>query len=217
MDNILRFNGNPNLETERLLPWYVTGQLDPEDRLQVEAHLAECAECRAELVLERKLGTEVARLPVEAGLDWEAFSRGLDPAPPPRAPEGRVLPMIRRALARPGRTGWFLSAQVAFIAALAMVVVPVLRPAPAPYHALGAAPAPANGNGNAIVIFRPDTSEQALRETLNTNGARLVDGPTAADAYVLHLPAERRDAVIARLRADHDIVLAEPIDAGATP
>ncbi|WP_019833522.1 zf-HC2 domain-containing protein [Sphingomonas sp. PR090111-T3T-6A] len=215
MGNILRFNGNPHLETERLLPWYVTGQLDPEDRLQVEAHLAECEECRAELMLERKLGGEVARLPIGAGLDWEAFSRHLDPAPPPAAPEGRVLPMIRRALARPGRTGWFLSAQAAFIAALAVLIVPVLRPAPAPYHALGAAPTPANGN--AIVIFRPDTSEQALRETLNANGARLVDGPTAADAYVLHLPAERRDAVIARLRADHDIVLAEPINAGATP
>ncbi|MGN6123617.1 MAG: anti-sigma factor family protein [Sphingomonas oligoaromativorans] len=57
MDNILRFNGNPHLETERLLPWYVTGQLDPKDRLQVEAHLAECEECRAELLLERRLGT----------------------------------------------------------------------------------------------------------------------------------------------------------------
>lgn len=213
MDNILRFNGNPHLETERLLPWYVTGQLDPEDRLQVEAHLAECEECRAELLLERRLGTEVARLPVETGLDWEAFSRRLDPASP--LPEGKVFPMIRRALARPGRTGWFLSAQAAFIAALAVLIVPVLRPAPAPYHALGAAPAPANGN--VIVIFRPDTSEQALRETLNANGARLVDGPTAADAYVLHLPAERREAALARLRADHDIVLAEPINAGATP
>lgn len=215
MGNILRFHGNPHLETERLLPWYVTGQLDPEDRLQVEAHLAECEECRAELVLERKLGTEIARLPIDAGLDWEAFSQRLDPAPPPPAPEGKVLPMIRRVLARPGRTGWLLSAQAAFVAAMAVLIVPVLRPASAPYHALGAAPAPADGN--AIVIFRPDTSEQALRETLNANNARLVDGPTAADAYVLHLPDKRRDAVIARLRADHDIVLAEPINAGATP
>jgi hypothetical protein len=215
MDNILRFHGNAHLETERLMPWYVTGQLDPEDRLQVEAHLAECEECRAELVLERKLGTEIARLPIDAGMDWETFSRGLDPAPLPPAPEGKVLPMIRRVLARPGRTGWFLSAQAALVAAMAVLIVPVLKPAPAPYHALGSAPPPSTGN--AIVIFRPDTSEQALRETLNANGARLVDGPTPADAYVLHLAPERRDITLVRLRADHDIVLAEPINADAAP
>lgn len=213
MDNILHFNGNPHLETERLMPWYVTGQLDPEDRLQVEAHLAECEECRVELALERKLGTEIARLPIGADLDWGAFSAHLEPAPP--APQATVVPMIRRVLAKPGRTGWFLSAQAAFVAAMAVLIVPVIRPAVAPYHALGATPPPATGN--AIVIFRPDTSEQALRETLNANGARLVDGPTAADAYVLHLPENRRDATIVRLRADHDIVLAEPINAGITP
>jgi hypothetical protein len=99
------------------------------------------------------------------------------------------------------------------VATVAVLVVPVLKPAPAPYHTLGSAPPPATGN--AIVIFRPDTSEQELRQTLNANGARLVDGPTAADAYVLHLPAERRDAVLVRLRADHDVVLAEPINAEA--
>lgn len=214
MGSILRFDGNPHLETERLLPWYVTGELEPADRLQVEAHLAECAECQAELALERRLGGEVARLPIDAGLDWEAFSSRFDLTQPNRS-TGRLVPLIRRAIARPGRIGWLLSAQAAFVAAIAVLIVPVMRPATAPYHALGAAPPPANGN--AIVIFRPDASEQDLRRTLNANGARLVDGPTAADAYVLRLPADRRDATLARLRADHDIVLAEPINAGATP
>ncbi len=213
MGDILRFHGNPHLETERLMPWYASGQLDPDDRLQVEAHLAECEECRADLALERKLGTEIARLPIDAGMDWETFSRGLETPPSEPEPRGKLLPLVRRAIARPGRTGWFLSAQAALVAAFAVLVVPVLKPAPAPYHALGSAPPPATGN--AIVIFRPDTSEQALRQTLNANGARLVDGPTAADAYVLHLPAERRDTVLVRLRADHDVVLAEPINADA--
>jgi anti-sigma factor RsiW len=213
MGDILRFQGNPHLETERLIPWYVTGQLDPDDRLQVEVHLAECEECRAELTLERKLGTEIARLPIDAGMDWETFSSGLDTAPCQPEARGRLLPLVRRAIARPGRSGWFLTAQAALVATVAVLVVPVLKPAPAPYHTLGSAPPPATGN--AIVIFRPDTSEQELRQTLNANGARLVDGPTAADAYVLHLPAERRDAVLVRLRADHDVVLAEPINAEA--
>ena len=214
MGSILRFDGNPHLETERLLPWYVTGELEPADRLQVEAHLMECAECQAELALERRLSGEVARLPIDAGLDWQTFSGHFGLTQPDRS-TGNVVPLIRRVAAWPGRVGWLLSTQAAFVAAIALLVVPAIRPATAPYHALGAAPPPATGN--AIVIFRPDASEHDLRRTLNANGARLVDGPTAADAYVLHLPADRRDAALARLRADHDVVLAEPINAGATP
>ena len=85
----------------------------------------------------------------------------------------------------------------------------------AAYHALGAAPAPALGN--VVVIFRPDTSERELRQTLVANHARLVDGPTAADAYVLHVPAAERAGALTRLRGRADIVLAEPIDSGAAP
>lgn len=32
-----------------VLPWYVTGRLDPDERARVEAHLRDCAECRAEV------------------------------------------------------------------------------------------------------------------------------------------------------------------------
>ena len=68
-----------------------------------------------------------------------------------------------------------------------------------------------------IVTFRPDTSEQDLRNTLNESHARLVDGPTAADAYVLHVPAAERAAALVKLRQRANIVLAEPIDAAGAP
>jgi hypothetical protein len=64
-----------------------------------------------------------------------------------------------------------------------------------------------------IVIFRPEASERNLRETLNASSARLIDGPTSAGTYVLHVPAAKRMVALARLRRDADIVLAEPIDA----
>ena len=44
----------PHDEAEELLPWYVTGQLDATERERVEAHLADCASCRDEFVLERR-------------------------------------------------------------------------------------------------------------------------------------------------------------------
>ena len=39
---------------QKLLPWYLTGRLEDAERLQVDEHLATCAECRAELETERQ-------------------------------------------------------------------------------------------------------------------------------------------------------------------
>jgi hypothetical protein len=69
--------------------------------------------------------------------------------------------------------------------------------------------------GNVVVIFRPDVTEAAMRETLRRTHARLVDGPTAADAWVLSVPAAERSAALTTLKARREVVLAEPMDAGA--
>jgi len=87
--------------------------------------------------------------------------------------------------------------------------------APARYHALSAPPP--NLSGNVVVIFRPDASEDRIRHALIASDARLVDGPTAADAYVLHVPAAERAQALAALRARSEIVLAEPIDPSGRP
>jgi hypothetical protein len=51
---------------------------------------------------------------------------------------------------------------------------------------------------------------------LNASGAELVGGPTDADAYVLHIPSERRTAALASLRNRPEVVMAEPIDGQAS-
>jgi predicted anti-sigma-YlaC factor YlaD len=44
-----------HLECEELLPWLVNGTLAANDRARIEQHLADCAECRAELAQEQDL------------------------------------------------------------------------------------------------------------------------------------------------------------------
>ena len=83
MADIIHLHDDPHEQAERLLPWYVTGQLDPAERVQVESHLVECAECRAALPLERRLSAEVADLPLEMALGWAELRRGLNVPPPP--------------------------------------------------------------------------------------------------------------------------------------
>ena len=212
--HIIHLHGDRHQEAQLLLPWYVTGRLDPADQAQVEAHLSQCQQCQAELKLEQKLGVGCADLPMDVEQGWAAMQRRLAPDRPTPALSVRLGAWLSRAWRTgPPWLGWALGAQLVLLLAAGVVLTPSLQPTR--YHVLGAAPPPAAGN--LVVIFRPDTQEQALRQTLNANHARLVDGPTAADAYLLHVPVAERAAVLARLRARSDIVLAQPIDSGGAP
>ena len=46
-------------EAWALLPWLANGRIQASDREWVEAHLAQCAECRGELVAQRKVASEM--------------------------------------------------------------------------------------------------------------------------------------------------------------
>jgi anti-sigma factor RsiW len=214
---IIRLHGDPHQETQALLPWYVTGQLDASDRAQVEAHIDHCAECQAELKIERNLQLEIAALSLDAEHSWAQLRRRPEFNPPRRrsaASVGAWLNAAGRGAGRQWRSGapglrWALAAQFLLILLLGVLVLPTARTAR--YQALGAPPIAAAGN--AVLIFRPDTRERDLREALEANHARVVDGPTSADAYVIHIPPAERAAALARLRRRGDIALAEPVDA----
>lgn len=210
MADILSFRDDPHQSTEMLLPWYATGQLEPEDVTSVETHLRACDQCRAALEREQQLKQEVGRLPLHPDLGWEKLQRRL-------APDRRT----RRRDARTSRRPWIGISWPAALAALAgaqMVTlafaVLLIQPSPpAGYRTLNA-PA-ARVAGNILVLFRPDTSEAELRSTIVHAGARLVGGPTAAGAYVLDVDPGRREAATAELRAQPIVMMAQPIDAGS--
>jgi len=186
-------------ELEALLPWYVTGQLEADEHARVAAHVATCAECQAEANFQRKLEAEVARLPLDVERGWALMRQRLaanDDAP------------VRRGRFREAWLGWGVAATLAVVAGASWLP----QTPPAQYAALGEAPQAKTGN--VVVIFHPDTTERQMRATLKAGEARLVDGPTAAGGYVLSVPAARRTAALAALRAQGNVVLAEPIDSG---
>ena len=65
--------------------------------------------------------------------------------------------------------------------------------------------------GTVVVVFDPAITEAELRRIVRGAGARIVDGPTQGDGYVLELPAERQAAVLEALRAQRAVVLAEQL------
>ena len=222
---IIPLRGEPHERIQALLPWFVTDRLDAEERAEVEAHLSGCADCRAEERLERRLSAEVAAMPMDVEQSWARLRARLDrPAVGPGRGWGAGLLAAWRGLGRdlrggPPWMGWAIAGQAALMALLLGLVLPHAA-APgagegARYHALAAAASPRPGN--VVVMFRPDTPERDLRAALVADQARLVDGPTAAGAYVLNVPGARRAGVLAALRRRAGVVMAEPIDPSGTP
>jgi len=196
-------------QAQMLLPWRVNGTLEPGEDAWLDAHLAECAECRHDLAANRALRELYAETPVAS---QPALPRMLDVIE--SRPGGSSWRFVKRRLS----SGWGRAAQVAVAAAAALALALVIAPAEREddgYRLLGSETA--QPQGNAIVLFSPETAERDLRAALEQAGARLVDGPTASGAYIVQVPDARRAEALEGLRALPQVMLAEPIDAADGP
>jgi hypothetical protein len=196
-------------KVEELLPWYATGELDAADRQLVAEHLATCADCQRRLAEEQRLMRAVRAIEPEVDEGWARLRNRI--AAQPRGAR-RILVAANDAWSQVRRPGIAIAmaAQFAFVLFAAALFLSFSRPS---YHALGAGTAPAAAN--VLVMFKPDATEQQVRELLRANGASLVGGPTDAAAYMLHVAPAARSAVLVTLRADREVVLAEAIDRSA--
>lgn len=204
-------NETPHDEAEALLPWYATGRLDGRDRARVEQHIATCAHCREELGLERRLAQGFRSYAPEVESGWSRLRDRVASRPNKTAPQRRLADLgaeLWAGFTRPVVVA-LASIQVAFVALASGLLMWLSQPV---YEGLGSASAPAAAN--AIIMFRSDATEGQMRRTMAAAGARIVDGPTSAGAYLLHIDPLKRDAWLARLRTDRDVQLAERIDSG---
>ena len=200
---------DPHEQAEELLPWYATGQLDEGDRSIVEAHLAACARCQRQLAGERRMVDRFQSFSPEVDSGWARMRQRIEGSQPARQSWiARNAADLWQLLKRPAVAA-LATAQVALLA-IAAAIAPSLGSAPA-YVALGdkAQPAP---SANVIILFRPEATEAGMRDALRQSGASLVGGPTDADAYLLSVPAPQRARALQKLRADNEVVMAEPID-----
>jgi hypothetical protein len=217
MGRVVRFRGGKHREVQELLPWYLTGQLDPAEQDRVLAHLAVCAECQEDVRFQERLGPEIAELPLNVENSWSQMRRMLDAEQAP-APKSKAWPAWHGGFAGPVGLAWRTSPIWGIGALAGALLVAVVAYSPplgmtGQYRALSARAKPTPGN--IMVIFRPETPERSLREALRASHARLVDGPTEADAYVLSVPTLERATALATLRKRTDVVVAQPIDPGA--
>jgi len=205
--------------TALLLPWYLSGQLAQSERSEVDAHLATCAACRAELESLTSLRTGVRAMFEEA------------PGPSARvrrAVMGRLdEPAVRLSLADRLAESAQRLLQPKWAPALALTVIA------AQIGALGwliSGPGTIAGSANPgitsrdvaagttrlRIVFNPAARQADVLASLGGLHARIVDGPAADGAYVIELGAgspQQTAAALRALRANPQLV--ERIEASA--
>jgi hypothetical protein len=210
--NTVRPDEDAHAKVQQLLPWLLTDTLEGAELAMVREHLHGCEACRAELAWERNVRAAGQCTPA---LDADQALAKLLPRLKPRQASTGLVERLRDRFAANDRN-WLralAAAQFALIAALALLLVPPARD-DAAYRTLGAA---LSDQGSMVVTFKPDTPERELRRILQANDARVVDGPTVTDAYVLAVPAPHAAAALARLRAEPSVQLAEPLTPARQP
>ena len=207
---VVRLDPAAHKVADALLPWFVNGTLDADERTLVEQHLAECARCRDEAEWLRDLHAACIAGEATPGASsaFHKLRSRLD-APRPRA--GLRTPRLRSNV-RPW-AHWVIGAQLALIAALSVLWLQQNDEHAALYRTLGAS-TNARAVGSLVVVFDPAASEAELRRVLRSVGARVVDGPTRSNAYVLDVPAAGREQALRTLRSEPAVALAEELDSG---
>lgn len=224
-------NAPAHEEARELLPWLANGSLAGAELERVQAHVRDCAECRADLATLHMLRAagpgpgmapdcdpERALARLLPQLDAPAMPGSLVPPVVPMAPDvsgAPVVPVVpgwRRRLAANERSWlrWGTALQFGAIAILATLLAQRSGDGAAssgPYRALGAAPA---AQAALIVTFRPETPERELRRIVHASGASVAGGPTTTGAWLLDADGGAASALQA-LRREPAVTLAEPL------
>lgn len=196
---------------QQLLPWLPGCTLGDAEFAAVQAHVDVCLQCQADVEWHARLRAAVP--PADPAFDADRAFASLLPRLGPQAPRLPVLSLWRHAL--PANGAWLRWTALAQCAVIAVLAVALAWPEGdgGDYRALGAA---RPVQGSIVLVFKPDTAEQEMRRILQASGARVVDGPTVAGAWVLALPGGQEAGTLRRLQAEPAVALAQPL-AGSPP
>jgi anti-sigma factor RsiW len=207
-------------EIEMLLPWYVSGRLDADDRARVERHLARDASLRMQLDLiraereETVASNEALRTPSAGALDRLMASL---PARRPSLTERLGLSGLNQAVAdffaAPSVRGVRFAAVAAALLLLAQAaVITTLLVRGDGGGTYQTASGQSDGTGvSALVVFAEDARLPAISRLLADLDATIVDGPKPGGVYKIRIRTSdrsdaARDALLRRLAGQRELV-----------
>jgi hypothetical protein len=206
-------------EISALLPWYVNGSIGEQERQRVDAHLIACADCRGDLVQERRI---YAGMTAETAVEYmpaaslKRLQARLDGALG-GAPEN--VPADLRAVRKPGRRSMAWQGLMAASVAVMAVAISLLAAdrwmqlrahASEPVYYTVTSPA-AHAQGEVIrAVFSPTITLVELQAILDAAQLRIIAGPTEAGVYSLAANSHRPvTSSLALLRGNPQVRFAE--------
>jgi anti-sigma factor RsiW len=211
-------------EAWALLPWLANGRLPAPDREWVEAHVAQCAECRGELEAQRKVATQINRdvSPDAGGTEeqrsfnklWARIeaSEGATPSASGVAGVG--------VASRSSRTvRWLAAAVVVQGIGLALFGFNAFQANNAAGNFQTVSDIPAQRlNAPAVrLVFAPEASMASINTLLTHQGLSIVAGPGTAGNFTAELSADAvasgasADSVAAVISKDPNVTFAQPV------
>lgn len=200
-----------------LIPWVVNGRASAAEQRIVEAHLADCADCRDELELQGRIAqamrsqaepaTPADHAPALRRL-WQRIDAEADAESQPLPPRRRGGVLARGLLAA-------VVIEAVGIGALSAVLFQ-RDSGHAPYVTLSA---PAAGAPQATIhaVLAPELSLSELQSLLGASHLQIVGGPSEAGVYDLAPRSPREDlgtaVALGQLRAHPGVRFAEPVGA----
>ena len=212
-------------EIEALLPWYVTGKLDPHLRARVERYLADHPDVAKGVVLAREeSGATIAANEAIRPSPHDALDRlrASVAAAPRRKP---LSTMPRRMLE--SVSDWFagfappqlalaggLAALLVVVQAAAIGTLVLNRPSAPAYETATGAEQPTQGGYELLIGFSKTATIEEITALLKTLDASVIDGPRGG-LYRVRIPESGaevggRDKVLSSMRKSRIVTLVLP-------
>ena len=205
-----------------VLPFYVNETLRAQPRADVEAHLASCTECRAELVTQTQIRDTILREDVRQESAQTSFDQLWDRIQEDgvaNAAHQATAPSAAHAVPRTSATRamkWLVAAVIVEgigLATLSAMTWSQSLSVSPDYRTLSTQEAPLAG-GQIRAVFSPDLKLAELQSLLTHSKLSVVGGPTEAGVYTLALEDTKAsvDSALAHLRGNASVRFAEPIE-----
>ena len=210
-------------EAWALLPWLANGRIQASDREWVEAHVAGCEECRAEVAAQRKMATAMNRsaTPEEAATDEQrSFNRlwarieASESASPASVAASEARPTMRSS-----RTvRWLAAAVVIQGFGLARFGFNAMRAPSGEIITVAKEDPVSRPNAPTVrIAFAPDASIATVNTLLEHQGLSIVSGPGTAGNFTAELSADAvasgasASSVADVIAKDPNVTFAQPI------
>jgi len=207
--------GAAHQNVQELLPWFVMGTLDDDDRATVEQHIEGCAACRGEIAWHQQMHNANIAQPLARDADraFAALRARLPGSLQPRPQAGWLSSALEWWRMQQPWLRWSFALQPLAIAGLAVALLSGVGRSAEDQGAFHALSRPADAAARLVVVFSPQATQADMRRVLLANGAHIVDGPTAADAYVLSVATDRAEQALRQMRTEHSVLLIQSLEA----